>query len=160
MKENSLPSLTRPYGKWLTPHSANQHPKMKPPRHKHNALLAGLLFCESCQRPMIPTYSGKGTRPDRYYVCQGARQNGWKSCSTKSVSATLIEDSLVSQLRIRLSAEQTRLTLKIWERDWQAFVQGETKDFVTKFVERLRYNGMTGTVSGRAPCTPESNLPT
>jgi site-specific DNA recombinase len=58
---------------------------------------------------MIHTYSGNGSRRYRYYVCQGARQNGWKFCATKSVSGTLIEDSLMSQLRTRLSARARHL---------------------------------------------------
>ena len=49
-----------------------------------NALLAGLLFCQSCQRPMIATYTANGGRRFRYYVCQAARQNGWDSCPTGS----------------------------------------------------------------------------
>src|SRR3989441_10142005 len=31
-------------------------------RAKQNALLAGLLFCKSCQRPMIATYTSNGGR--------------------------------------------------------------------------------------------------
>jgi site-specific DNA recombinase len=122
-------------------------PKLKPPRNNYNALLSGLLFCDSCQRPMIHTYSGHGSRRYRYYVCQGARQNGWKSCATKSVSGTLIEDSLMSQLRTRLSADKTRLTLKIRQPEWQAFVQGKPHNLVSSVVEKLRYDGTTGRVS-------------
>ena len=137
------------FGLWQEVNAALRKPTpiLKPPRHKHDALLSGLLFCESCQRPMISTYSGKGSRRYRYYVCQGARQNGWKSCSTKSVSATLIEDSLMSQLRVRLNADHTRLALKIPDREWQAFTQGHTNGFVSKTVEKLRYNGAAATVS-------------
>jgi site-specific DNA recombinase len=56
-------------------------------RTSQNALLAGLLFCKSCERPMIATDTAKGRRRFRYYVCRAARQNGWDSCSTKSVAA-------------------------------------------------------------------------
>src|SRR5438093_4169389 len=42
-------------------------------RAKQNALLAGLLFCKSCQRPIIATYASNGGRRFRYYVCQRAR---------------------------------------------------------------------------------------
>jgi hypothetical protein len=45
-------------------------------RTSQNALLAGLLFCKSCERPMIATYTANGGRRFRYYVCQAARQNG------------------------------------------------------------------------------------
>ena len=121
--------------------------RMKRPRNNHNALLSGLLFCSTCQRPMIHTYCGNGSRRYRYYICQGARQNGWKSCATKSISGTLIEDSLVRQLRVRFSDDQTRTALKISEPDWQAFVQGHTHDLITQVVEKLRYDGAAGRVS-------------
>jgi site-specific DNA recombinase len=132
-------------------------PKMKPPRNNHNPLLSGLLFCDSCQRPMIHTYSGHGSHRYRYYICQGARQNGWKYCTTKSVSGTLIEDSLLSQLRIRLSADQTRLALQIRERDWLSFVQGKPYDLVTSVVEKLRYDGAAGKVSVELRTRQNSN---
>ena len=134
-------------------------PAIQPPRNQHKPLLSGLLFCESCQRPMIHTYSRNGSRRYRYYVCQGARQNGWKSCATKSVSGTLIEDSLVSQLRIRLSADQTRLGLQIPEREWQAFTQGHPKDLVLKIVEKLRYDGAAGLVSVELRTRQNSDSP-
>jgi hypothetical protein len=35
---------------------------------------------------MIATYSAKKRRY-RYYICQTAREKGWKFCETKSVSA-------------------------------------------------------------------------
>ncbi len=68
-------------------------------REPQNALLAGLLLCTSCQRPMIPTYTAKPGRRYRYYVCQTARQKGWSACPTKSVPARMIEDSVLDQLR-------------------------------------------------------------
>jgi hypothetical protein len=106
---------------------------------------------------MIHTYSGHGSHRYRYYICQGARQNGWKYCTTKSVSGTLIEDSLLSQLRIRLSADQTRLALQIRERDWLSFVQGKPYDLVTSVVEKLRYDGAAGKVSVELRTRQNSN---
>jgi site-specific DNA recombinase len=122
-------------------------PKTVSIRTRQKALLAGLLFCKSCERPMIATYTAKGGRRYRYYVCQGAREKGWKSCPTKSVSASLIEDSVVSQLRTRLTDEETRITLKVPEPDWQMFVEGETTRLVPAVVEKIRYEGTTGIVS-------------
>ncbi len=91
-------------------------------RTSQNALLTGLLFCKSCERPMIATYTAKGGRRFRYYVCQAARQNGWDSCPTKSVAAALIEDSVVAQLRTALSGEEMRQQLEIDETEWQRFL--------------------------------------
>jgi site-specific DNA recombinase len=93
-------------------------------RTKQNALLAGLLICKSCERPMIATYTSKRGMRYRYYVCQGARQNGWNSCSTKSVAATMIEDSVLLQLRATLNAEETRKQLQIPASGWQTLEAG------------------------------------
>ena len=116
-------------------------------RTNQNALLAGLLFCQSCQRPMIATYTAKGGRRFRYYVCQAARQNGWDSCPTKSVAAALIEDTVVAQLRTALSGEETRQQLQITETDWGCFVTGDHRGLVVSVVEHIDYDGKTGAVT-------------
>jgi recombinase-like zinc beta ribbon protein len=111
-------------------------------RTSQNALLAGLLFCHSCQRPMIATYTTNGGRRFRYYVCQAARQNGWNSCPTKSVAATLIENTVVAQLRTALSGEETRQQLQITETDWGCFLEGDHRGLVVGVVEHISYDGM------------------
>src|SRR5712671_355905 len=116
-------------------------------RTKQNALLAGLLFCHSCNRPMIATYTAKRGRRFRYYVCQRARRNGWDSCPTKAVPAVLIEDSLVAQLRTALSSEEIRRELQVAEGDWQLFEQGDPARLVGTVVERILFNGTTGAVT-------------
>ena len=45
-------------------------------RTKQDALLNGLLFCRSCDKPMVPTYTSKGERRYRYYVCRAPRLIG------------------------------------------------------------------------------------
>jgi site-specific DNA recombinase len=115
-------------------------------RTQHKALLAGLLYCKNCERPMFATYSGKRGVRYRYYVCKAAQQNGWRSCPTKSVRAALIEDSVVAQLRARLSMDETRLALQISDPAWQAFLEGDC-ELVRALVEKIRYDGSTGTVS-------------
>lgn len=69
------------------------------PRNKHNALLKGLLFCESCGTAMISTYSMKGNKRYRYYVCLHAHQRGWDACPTKSLNAHAIETAVLEQIR-------------------------------------------------------------
>jgi len=117
------------------------------PKHKEQkALLAGLLFCKSCERPMVATYSAKDGRRYRYYVCDGAQRAGWHSCPTKSVSAMRIEESLPSQIRVRLSQEATRRALGLSDLDWRVFHQ-DPAGLVPMLVEAVRYEGRTGTVS-------------
>ena len=43
-------------------------------RTPQNALLAGLLLCQSCQRPMVPTYTARPGRRYRYYVHSAAER--------------------------------------------------------------------------------------
>ncbi len=116
-------------------------------RTSQNALLAGLLFCQTCERPMVATYTAKRERRFRYYVCQTARQKGWDSCPTKSVRAALIEDAVVAQLRSALTSEAVRQQLQITETDWECFLEGETRGLVAGVVEHIHYDGRTGAVT-------------
>ncbi len=116
-------------------------------RTKQNALLAGLLFCHSCNQPMIATYTAKRGRRFRYYVCQRARRNGWDSCPTKAVPAVLIEDSVVAQLGAALSTDEIRGELQVPEGDWQLFQQGDPAGLVRAVVEHILYDGSTGAVT-------------
>jgi site-specific DNA recombinase len=115
-------------------------------RVPQNALLAGLLLCQSCQCPMVPTYTAKPGRRYRYYVCQVARQKGWSSCPTKSVPARIIEDSVLDQIRMALRAQETRERLHVSETDWQSF-EGGHFELVRAVVKEVRYDGTTGAVS-------------
>jgi len=111
-----------------------------------NALLTGLLTCKSCQRPMIPTYTAKPGRRYRYYVCKSARQNGWNSCPTKSVPASVIEDAVLDQLRTTLRESGTREQLNVAEALWQSFEQDHGA-LVRALVKDVTYEGTTGAVS-------------
>jgi len=115
-------------------------------RAPQNALLAGLLMCKSCQKPMVPTYTAKPGRRYRYYVCKSARQNGWSACPTKSVPASMIEDSVLDQLRSALRDSATREELNVPENLWQSFEQDHGK-LVRALVKDVSYDGTTGAVS-------------
>jgi hypothetical protein len=114
-------------------------------RKPQNALLAGLLLCQSCQCPMVPTYTAKPGRRYRYYVCQAARQKGWSACPTKSVPASMIEDSVLDQLRKALSLHETREQLNVSEADWLSFEQ-DPGELVRALVKEVSYEGRTGSV--------------
>ena len=115
-------------------------------REPQNALLAGLLVCKSCQRPMVPTYTAKPGRRYRYYVCRTARQNGWSSCPTKSVPARMIEDAVLDQFRKALRVQETREQLNVSDADWHAFEEGRY-ELIRALVEQVSYDGTTGAVS-------------
>ena len=48
---------------------------------------------------MSHTYSAKGSRQYRYYVCQRAQQRGWQECPSPSVPAGEIERFVVDQIK-------------------------------------------------------------
>jgi site-specific DNA recombinase len=68
-------------------------------RNKYGALLRGLLYCDACGTAMHHTYTAKGARRYRYYVCHTAQQQGWDACPSKSLPAQQIEDSVVEHVR-------------------------------------------------------------
>lgn len=68
-------------------------------RNKHNALPKGLMRCQSCGRPMAHSFSSKGNKWYRYYVCGTAMQKGGSECSSPSVPAGEIERFVVEQLK-------------------------------------------------------------
>jgi len=68
-------------------------------RSKHGALLRGLLRCASCGCGMVPTYTGKGRRRYRYYVCRQAQQRGWQTCPDPTVPAGPMERFVVEQIK-------------------------------------------------------------
>jgi len=74
-------------------------------KNKYGALLRGLLFCVTCGTAMVHTYSVKGNKRYRYYVCYTAQQRGWKNCRTKSVAAQAVENAVLEAIR-RLGSDQ------------------------------------------------------
>ena len=68
-------------------------------RNKHGALLRGLLRCAACECGMTHTYTAKGSRQYRYYVCHRAQKRGWQVCPAPSVPAGEIERFLVDQIK-------------------------------------------------------------
>ncbi|MCC7409992.1 MAG: recombinase family protein [Phycisphaeraceae bacterium] len=69
-------------------------------RNKYGALLKGLLRCGPCGCGMMHTYTSKGNRRYRYYVCIHAQKRGWGSCPTKSVPAAEIERFVVERIKV------------------------------------------------------------
>ena len=116
-------------------------------RAKQNALLNGLLFCRSCDQPMVPTYTSKGERRYRYYVCRVAQEKGWSACPTKAIAARVIEESVVAQLRSALGVDGAREQLRVSDADWLALDEGDPGQLVRAVVQRVTYDGTNGAVS-------------
>ena len=129
------------------------------PNVPQNAALTGLLICKECQQPMIATYSAKSERRYRYYVCQTAREKGWKFCGTKSVSADLFEGSIVIELRSWLSCVETRNAFEVSDSQWQALVVADANvipRIIHALIEQVHYDGPSGAVA-ITPRAPENS---
>jgi hypothetical protein len=96
---------------------------------------------------MVPTYTAKGDRRYRYYICQVARKKGWSACPTKSIAAGIIEGSVVMQLRSALSVDGARDQFRVSDADWLAFDEGDPGNLVRALVQRVTYDGASGAVS-------------
>jgi site-specific DNA recombinase len=69
-------------------------------RNKYGAVLKGILRCGSCEAGMVHTYTQKApNKLYRYYVCVNAHQRGYNQCQTRSVSAPVIEQAVIDQIR-------------------------------------------------------------
>ncbi len=68
-------------------------------RNKHNALLRGVVYCVACDCGMSHTFSARGTRQYRYYVCHRAQQRGWQVCPSPSIPAGELERFVVDQIK-------------------------------------------------------------
>ncbi|MGC1580884.1 MAG: recombinase family protein, partial [Candidatus Acidiferrales bacterium] len=116
-------------------------------RTKQKALLKGLLVCQHCDRPMVPTYTSKDGRRYRYYACRAAKEKGWSACPTKSIGADAIEDSVVAQLRSTLAIDGAREQLRISDADWLTFDEVDPGNLVRALAQRVAFDGASGTVS-------------
>jgi site-specific DNA recombinase len=68
-------------------------------RNRYGALLKGLLFCTACERAMVHTFTGRGTKQYRYYTCTHAIKSGRSRCPSGSLPAAEIERAVVEQIR-------------------------------------------------------------
>jgi site-specific DNA recombinase len=68
-------------------------------RNRYGALLRGILFCKSCSRTMVHTFSLKGVKRYRYYTCTAAIKEGRKACPSPSLPSDEVERVVVDQIR-------------------------------------------------------------
>jgi site-specific DNA recombinase len=68
-------------------------------RNKHGALLRGLLRCAACGCGMSHSFTAKGSRQYRYYVCHRAQKQGWQVCPSPSLPAGEIERFVIDEIK-------------------------------------------------------------
>lgn len=114
-------------------------------------LLRGLLQCASCDCAMVNSYTKRGARRYRYYLCTNAQKRGWASCSSPSVPAGEIERFVVEeilQLATERSSGQKPLisALQCIAARWEAAGPGEQLGLLRRLVKQVSYNGQAGSV--------------
>jgi len=117
--------------------------------HKPKPLLGGLLHCQPCGVAMTQSVTVRGKRRHRYYVCLNAQKNGWASCPTKSVRAQTIEASVVEQLRGLSVAGNGHVPEELapFGDAWETLSSAERHHAIRQVVERIDYDGPSGTLT-------------
>jgi site-specific DNA recombinase len=131
-------------------------------RNAGQGLLQRLVRCD-CGAAMIHTYTKKGVKLYRYYVCRNAQQRGWNQCRTRSVSAPELEAAVVAHLRgcgqhpevvsaalkFVPDAEPRELQKALAEFDglWEHLTTWEKEQFIRDLVSEVRYEGPTQSIT-------------
>jgi site-specific DNA recombinase len=134
---------------------------------RHAGILSGLLRCGSCNCGMMHTYTTKGSRRYRYYVCANAQQRGWKSCPGPSLPANEIERFVVDEIRcIGRDRELVAATVAETRRQSDKAIQALKRERAAIERQRRNHGEDDGETSQRlaaireAIATLTSNLPT
>src|SRR5277367_1261503 len=132
--------------------------------NKYGALLKGLVRCHTCNSKMIHTYTLKGTRVYRYYVCANAHQQGWNRCLTRAVSASDLENGVVDQIQavsgtpeilaslisrslVKSTVGEAQKQLEDFGALWELLRTHEKEQLIRAIVHEVRYEGPTQTVT-------------
>ena len=114
----------------------------------HDPLLKGLLYCDPCGVAMTQSVTKRNGKSYRYYVCLNAQKRGWATCPTKSVPADKIE-ALVAERLVGLcliEEEEPPASLEDLLTAWQALKQRQRRRAVLRAIERLDYDGNSGSL--------------
>ncbi len=147
-------------------------------RNKHHALLKGIAKCATCGCGMIHSFTKKGSRVYRYYVCRDAHTRGYAQCQTRSVPAGDLEDAVISHLRACAQHPQVlseslkqipdadpgelEAALKKFDPLWDQMSTWERETFIRTLISEVRYDGPNQMVTAifrseeiRSLCTGE-----
>jgi site-specific DNA recombinase len=81
-------------------HLLRHHGRGEPhPYHQSEALLKGLLFCQTCRHAITPAHSIVRGKKYRYYICTTRQKLGAHRCPSKPLPADRMENAVLAQLR-------------------------------------------------------------
>jgi site-specific DNA recombinase len=116
----------------------NRRSRRLPRTNGCQGVLQGLLHCSACESRMVHTYTTKGPRRYRYYVCSTAQKQGWDKCPTKSIPARQIEQYVMKEVQSR-DQEGTAGRLEL-----ESLTMPEQAEAIRKLVRRVDYDGRRG----------------
>lgn len=70
-------------------------------RTRVEGLLRGLLYCDKCGAPIVPTYGKKNGRKHFYYICQKCQKEGYQMCPTRTVRQKEFDEAVLARLMER-----------------------------------------------------------
>ncbi len=120
-------------------------------RNRYGALLKGLLICKPCNSTMAHSFTNKGNRQYRYYVCTNAQRRGWKQCPSKSIPAEQIEQFVVDQIRA-IGMDPTVMALTLEQARSQALEESAALESDMTVAER-EIHGLNSEISEAASDT-------
>jgi site-specific DNA recombinase len=116
----------------------NRRSKRPPRTNGCQGVLQGLLYCSACESRMVHTYTTKGPRRYRYYVCSTAQKQGWDKCPTKSIPARQIEQYVMREIQSRESTKAGG------QPELECLTIPEQAAALRQFIEKVDYDGRHG----------------
>ena len=132
-------------------------------KNKHNALLRGLLRCGHCGASMAHTYTKKGNRLYRYYMCLTKIKRGKDACPTPSLPAQEIEDFVVEQIRevardpvlqrqvFEEAVRQQKKLIPKLEKEWKRLLKDKQSkgEEIRRLTDAIGSNGQSAALGAR-----------
>jgi site-specific DNA recombinase len=112
-------------------------------RLSSGALLKGLLHCRPCGTAMTPTYASKnGGRRYGYYICTNALQRGRKSCPSRSLPGSAIEEWVLERLKeVARETDAKQKSCFAELATWEKISAEERLRLLHALIERVDYDG-------------------
>jgi site-specific DNA recombinase len=109
-------------------------------KNRYGALLKGLLHCSCCNCSMGHSYTGKGSKRYRYYICLSAQKKGWHTCPTKSVPAGEMERFVAEQIqRVGREPKVLEATIRRMREQSDTAIAGQEAELKTLERELVRH---------------------
>ncbi len=131
----------------------------------HQPLLRGLLRCRSCECAMIPSYSSRGTRRYRYYLCTNAQKRGWAACPSPSVPAAEVERFVVDEI-VALSRQYAEPAnsgssdaLAAFSGLWDLAAPHQRVAVLQRVIKQIDYDGQNGSLEMEFRADPDAITP-